>query len=145
MKNIKDGKLSLEKLIELNRIYIRDLMNSHFNSVEHNEKRKDMEMQMISDHFKFIRNKWITEILWDLEINGAMIFNELMRSLKNISSRLLSDRLKDLKKYKLISRTLQDTSPPTVLYELTDKGKGFVELTMLLIFYMGGINEEDLR
>lgn len=136
--------VSLEEFIENSRDFIRKLMDTHFRSVEHDEKRKEIEIRLISENFNFIRKKWVVEILWELEINGGMIFNEFMRRLKNISSRLLSDRLKDLKRYRLISRMVRDTSPPSVLYDLTDKGKGFIEFAMLLIFFMSGIKDKDL-
>ena len=65
-----------------------------------------------------------------------MIFNELMRHLEGVSSRSLSDALKKLEKYKLVLRSVQDTRPPSVLYQLTEKGKGLVELSMLLIIQL---------
>ena len=56
--------------------------------------------------------------------------------IKGISSRILSDRLKELEKNEIISRTVQDTHPPKVLYDLTEKGKGFVELMVILILFL---------
>ena len=83
------------------------------------------------------------EILWELEIHNGLNFNELQRHLtsekKKISSRALSDRLKELQKKGLISRTIQDTRPLTVRYDLTDKGKGFIELAMLIVVHLSDI------
>jgi DNA-binding HxlR family transcriptional regulator len=72
----------------------------------------------------------------ELEIHGGLHFNELMRHLEGISSRSLSDRLKLLKKKGLVSRTVQETIPPRVLYKLKEKGKGFVELSLPMIWYL---------
>ncbi|MFX0043432.1 MAG: winged helix-turn-helix transcriptional regulator [Candidatus Hodarchaeota archaeon] len=42
--------------------------------------------------------------------------------MEDISSRSLSDRLKQLEELNLITRTVQDGRPPKVLYELSEKG-----------------------
>ena len=59
-----------------------------------------------------------------------------MRHLEGISSRSLSDTLKLLEKHRLISRNVQDTRPPSVLYELTDKGKAIVEVSVMVLILL---------
>lgn len=54
-----------------------------------------------------------------------MQFMELKRSVHNISPKVLSDELKDLEINHLVKRTVCDTKPITVEYELTELGKSF--------------------
>ncbi|MEJ2276648.1 MAG: helix-turn-helix domain-containing protein [Candidatus Lokiarchaeota archaeon] len=80
--------------------------------------------------------KWILEIIWELETYKGSNFNELKRQIRGISSRTLSDRLKELQNNGIIDRIVQKTHPPSVLYELSEKGKGFVEMMTLVILYL---------
>ncbi|TXT59133.1 MAG: putative transcriptional regulator [Promethearchaeota archaeon] len=115
---------------------VRGLVKDHKQKVDHNQERKELELEMFYNNLDFIQKKWSINILWELEIHGGLHFNELMRHLDGISSRSLSDRLKLLKKKGLVSRTVQQSIPPRVLYELKEKGKGFVELSLPMIWYL---------
>jgi len=126
----------LNDLIKNVRIFVRDLMNQHQMNVNHNKARREFELDLFYKEISFISKKWVFEILWELEIHQGLHFNELMRHLEGISSRSLSNRLQELKKQKLISRTVEETIPPKVLYKLTNKGLGFVELSLPLIWHL---------
>ncbi len=67
-------------------------------------------------------------------------FNELQRSLKGISAKSLSDRLKDLDKENLVHRDVKETVPPKVTYTLTKDGK---ELYQHLKPLMGWIEKRE--
>lgn len=143
MRNLDDFDLEdfrpLDNLIKKTRSTVRELMDSHFNKIDHDEERKIMEMRFFLKTFDFIRKKWNVEILYELEIHKGMNFNVLARHLKGISSRSLSDSLKNLEKLGFITRLVQDERPPKVFYELTEKGKGFIELSQFIIMYLMGI------
>jgi DNA-binding HxlR family transcriptional regulator len=47
--------------------------------------------------------------------------------------------LKELEKHNIISRVVQNTHPPKVLYKLSEKGRGFVEIMTLLILFLKGL------
>ena len=129
----------LDDLIKKTRTTVRELMDSHFQKIDHDEKRKITEMKFFLKTFNFITKKWNVQILYELEIHKGMNFNVLMRHLEGISSRSLSDCLKELEKLSLITRTVQDERPPKVFYELTEKGRGFIELSQFIIMYLVGI------
>jgi DNA-binding HxlR family transcriptional regulator len=74
-----------------------------------------------------------------LETYKGSNFNELKRAIKGISSNILSNRLKELEKHNIISRVVQNTHPPKVLYKLSEKGRGFVEIMTLLILFLKGL------
>ncbi len=66
--------------------------------------------------------KWTFLIIRDL-FEGTKRFGELRKSLKGISPKTLSERLKELEKHGVVTRTAYPTVPPTVEYTLTEKGK----------------------
>lgn len=129
----------LNDFIEQARAIIRKLKDIHFENTLHDEKRKILEMKFFLKTFRFITKKWNVEILYELEIHDGMYFNELIRHLKGISSKSLSDCLKQLETLNLIIRSVQNDRPPKVLYQLSEKGIGFVELSQIVIFYLAGI------
>ena len=116
----------------------RYILDTYFSETPYTKNRKEWELNFFLEDIEFINKKWIIEIIWELETYKGSNFNELKRSIKGISSRALSIRLKELKKHGIISRTVQDTRPPKVFYQLSEKGKGFVELMMLVIFFLKG-------
>ena len=69
-----------------------------------------------------ISNKWKILILRDLE-DGTKRYNELNRSVAGISSKVLTQNLKELEKDGIINRRVYDVVPPKVEYSLSDKGK----------------------
>ncbi|MCC8174138.1 MAG: helix-turn-helix transcriptional regulator [Odoribacter sp.] len=71
-------------------------------------------------------DKWSLLILLKLDENGIMRFNELKKSIPNISQRMLSISLKSLEELGLISRTLYPEIPPKVEYQLTELGEGLM-------------------
>ncbi|MCA9832453.1 MAG: helix-turn-helix transcriptional regulator [Thermomicrobiales bacterium] len=68
-----------------------------------------------------ISNKWTPLIIRDLA-KREMRFSELERSLKGISPKTLSERLKRLEDSTVIERTCYPEVPPRVEYQLTEKG-----------------------
>ncbi len=75
--------------------------------------------------------KWSLVILWHLteEKTG---FNDLKKTIGPISAKVLSEKLKDLKKNKLITRKTLSGNPPRVRYELTKKGKSLLPIIKIL-------------
>ena len=129
----------IDKLLKDSRNLVKELMDSHFENIKHDEERKIVEMKFFLKTFEFIRKKWNVRILYELEIHSGMNFNEMMRHMEGISSRSLSDRLKQLEDLNLITRTVQDGRPPKVLYELSEKGQGIIELIQFIILYLTGM------
>jgi len=79
------------------------------------------------DSIKSIMNifggKWTFVIIGELH-TGTKRFNELGRKL-GISTKSLSDALKSLELHGVVVRTVHSTTPVTVDYSLTDKGRDF--------------------
>lgn len=70
-----------------------------------------------------ISKKWTICIVSLLgERDHGYRFNELKRRLHGISSKSLSDRLKELEKEGLVYRSVKPSVPPAVTYTLTEDG-----------------------
>lgn len=70
---------------------------------------------------ELIGNKWTPLIIRDL-VRGEKRFSELERSLRGISPKTLSERLKKLEDSHVVTRTCYAEVPPRVEYTLTEKG-----------------------
>ncbi|MFD2170831.1 winged helix-turn-helix transcriptional regulator [Tumebacillus lipolyticus] len=68
-----------------------------------------------------IGKKWTVLIIREL-FDGKKRFSEISASLP-ISSKLLTERLKELEEHGIINRTLFPEIPPRVEYTLTESGK----------------------
>ena len=77
----------------------------------------------VRDTQDLLSGKWKTGILGALYYRGKMRFMELRRELDGIAPKMLSKELKDLEINHLVTRTVYDTMPVTVEYELTEHGQ----------------------
>lgn len=55
-------------------------------------------------------------------IKKGVRFNELQRNLRNITTKTLTEQLRELEDKKMIKRTIYPEIPPKVEYSLTDIG-----------------------
>lgn len=90
---------------------------------------------MVASHESTNRDEHLTQGLkvfgdaWNLAIIQALTtevgqrFNELQRSLGDISPTTLTDRLKKLEQYGLVTQQKQTVDRLSVIYSLTEKGK----------------------
>lgn len=82
-----------------------------------------LPIQGVKDAQDLLNGKWKTVIVAALYYNGTFRFMDLVRHIEGISSKVLSNELKDLEANQLVKRTVLDTMPVTVEYELTPEGK----------------------
>ena len=78
-----------------------------------------------------IGGKWKPLILWALK-DGKLRFNEINKSLPNITQRMLTKQLRELEKDNLVNRKVYAEVPPKVEYSLTEKGKSVIPILELL-------------
>jgi len=74
-----------------------------------------------------LERRWQLSILY-AALTGALRFNEFAEAVAGISPRMLSERLRDLEAAGLVKRTVLPTSPPTVEYRLTERGRQLAPL-----------------
>ncbi|MEG1026525.1 MAG: helix-turn-helix domain-containing protein [Flavobacterium sp.] len=85
-----------------------------------NCKRSIIAIKDIQD---IMGGKWKYLIVTSLCFLGKLKFMDLKRNVGNIAPKVLSKELKDLELNNLITRTVCNTKPITVEYELTALGK----------------------
>jgi len=76
----------------------------------------------IRDCLDILSGKWKLPILGSLMM-GKKRFKELERDIPRITARMLSKELRDLEMNQMITRTVYDTIPVTVEYELAAYGR----------------------
>ena len=76
----------------------------------------------IKDVLDIIGGKWAMPIIYNLS-KGKLRFMEIERSVAGINTRMLVKELKNLEANGIVTRTVFATVPPTVEYELTNKGE----------------------
>ncbi len=78
----------------------------------------------VNDTINVINGKWKLPIVSSL-LFGKKRFKEIEREIPKITPRMLSKELKDLEMNGIVTRTVYDTIPVTVEYELTKSGQSF--------------------
>ena len=76
---------------------------------------------MLARAFRFLGKRWNAVVLGHLSA-GPAGFRELSRGIDRISDSVLSDRLSDLARGGLITRTVDEGPPLSVSYALTPRG-----------------------
>lgn len=70
-----------------------------------------------------LSGKWKLRILWNIYNKKIIRFNELQKVLGNITTKTLTEQLRELEDKKIIKRTVYPEIPPKVEYSLTETGK----------------------
>ncbi|MFC4818335.1 MULTISPECIES: winged helix-turn-helix transcriptional regulator [unclassified Flavobacterium] len=83
----------------------------------------NQEIRAISDTMEILSGKWKIQIIATLIVHGKMRFMELKKTTNGIGAKKLSKDLEELEINKLITRTVMNTKPITVEYEITPYGR----------------------
>jgi DNA-binding HxlR family transcriptional regulator len=75
--------------------------------------------------FELLGKRWTGVVLGTLS-GGATGFRALARAVEGISDSMLSDRLAALTNAGLVTRTVDEGPPVSVVYELTDAGRALL-------------------
>lgn len=87
-----------------------------------NEEGCKVKLRAVQDTLDILKGKWKISIISSLSF-GKRRFMELQREVDGIGAKMLSKELQELEINGLIFRTVCDTKPITVEYELSDYGK----------------------
>jgi DNA-binding HxlR family transcriptional regulator len=86
----------------------------------------------VNDTMNVINGKWKLPIIGSL-LYGKKRFKELERDIEKITPRMLSKELKDLEMNSIVKRTVHNTIPVTVEYELTESGQRFKNVLDVMV------------
>lgn len=71
---------------------------------------------------EIIGGKWKALIIWNLYLHKVIRYNEFRKLIPEITQKMLTQQLKELEKYSIVSRKIYPTVPPMVEYSLTENG-----------------------
>lgn len=86
------------------------------------QKEYKREMMAVQDSMDVLNGKWKISIISSICYYNKRRFSDILNDVVGISNKMLSKELKELEINKLIKRTVLDTQPITVQYELTEHG-----------------------
>lgn len=81
------------------------------------------EMMAVHDAMDVLSGKWKIYIISSICHYNKRRFSDILNDVVGISNKMLSKELKELEVNKLVVRTVLNTHPVTVQYELTKHGK----------------------
>ncbi|HWE90913.1 MAG TPA: helix-turn-helix domain-containing protein [Pseudonocardiaceae bacterium] len=87
----------------------------------------------ISPVVDIVFSRWTTPILWTLNEFGRQRFVELERLVGTITPKVLTQRLKQMERDGLITRTYYPEVPPRVEYEISDLGRSLAPVFASLV------------
>lgn len=90
-----------------------------------------------------ICGKWSLLIIDALGNNGTMRFNQISKSLGDISQKMLTVTLRSLETDGILSRRMYAEIPPRVEYELTDLGQDLLPNVRIMISW-AEINKQQI-
>jgi DNA-binding HxlR family transcriptional regulator len=80
------------------------------------------EIMAVHDAMDVLSGKWKISIISSICYYNERRFTDILNDVKGISNKMLSKELKELEINKLVKRTVLDTQPITVQYNLTEYG-----------------------
>ena len=101
------------------------------------------KIRAISDTMYVLGGKWKMHILVALYF-GSKRYSDLLEDVEGISGKMLSRELKEMETNLLVNRTIMDTRPITVKYELTQYCEKLVPVISNLADW-GMAHREEIR
>lgn len=101
---------------------------ANFNDIDTTErvltlnKECSGHMLPVRDSLDILSGKWKLPIIIAL-MHGNYRFKEMERMIEGITPKMLSKELRELEMNQLVTRTVYNTTPVTVEYELTENGQ----------------------
>lgn len=89
--------------------------------------KKNRTKCLVRKTMEIIGKKWAILIIYNL-LSGEKRFKEIEDSLPGICPKMISERLKELEKLKLIERKVYPKRPVKITYRLSKKGKSFYKI-----------------
>lgn len=89
-----------------------------FKEKHHDIESCNISLNAVKDALYVLNGKWKLPLIISLQ-DGPKRFNEIQKSLGEITPKILSKELKDLKLNEFVIRKVFSTTPVTVTYEIT--------------------------
>lgn len=109
------------------------------------KKKNDRSECPISKSLDIFGDKWTLLIVRDLVFNGFRFYNEFLNSEEKIATNILSDRLKKLELYGLVTSEKDDLNKSKKVYKLTREGIDLIPVLVELLFWGYKYDSELLK
>lgn len=96
--------------------------------MENCESQNKKNIMAVHDAMDVLNGKWKISILSSICYYNKRRFSDILNDMEGISNKMLSKELKELEMNKLVKRTVLDTQPVTVQYQLTEYGMTLKEI-----------------
>lgn len=70
-----------------------------------------------------LSGKWKLQVLWNIYHSKTIRFNELQRKIGHITTKTLTNQLRELEEQQIIKRMVYPDMPPRVEYSFTEIGQ----------------------
>ncbi|MDQ1140373.1 winged helix-turn-helix transcriptional regulator [Pedobacter agri] len=90
-----------------------------FGREHHTKETCNASLNAVKDALYVLNGKWKLPLIISMQ-DGPKRFNEIQKSLGEITPKILSKELKDLELNEFVIRKVYSTTPVTVTYELTE-------------------------
>lgn len=97
------------------------------------KKIQEIAMCPVDYAFRRIGGKYKARILWHIYRNKVLRYGELKRTLPDITTKMLTQSLRELEDDTLINRKVFHEVPPKVEYTLTDISKELIPSIKLIM------------
>lgn len=98
----------------------------------------------VRDVLARLGDKWTLLVLITLKVNGTMRFGDILKTIGDISQRMLTVTLRHLETDGLVERTVFPEVPPKVEYGLTENGYSLMSHIEALVDWAQEHKEEIL-
>lgn len=119
-------KLSLEEPVQMT--VLSEPPTKEHPCGDHHER-----LLAINDAMDVLSGKWKIQLMGLLLFKGKMRFMELLRHLDGIGAKMLSKELQNLEANQIITRTVLQTKPVTVEYEVTPYGRSLEAVILSIV------------
>ena len=110
------------------------------------KKEKEIAMCPVDYAFKRIGGKYKARVLWHVHRNKVLRYGELRRTLPDITTKMLTQTLRELEEDTLINRKVYKEVPPKVEYTLTEIGSELIPpIRNLMAWGDGQMKKKKLR
>lgn len=107
-----------------------------FKYINNNKKmdnKSEKDICVLDFAFQRIGGKYKGRILWALNKYSVMRYSELSREISGITTKMLTQTLRELESDNLIHREMYPQVPPKVEYTLTESGKELIPFIRYLV------------
>ena len=109
----------------------------------HTECKK--HVRAVHDAMYVLNGKWKISIITTLFFHKKRRFSDILNDVEGISNKMLSKELKELEINKFVKRTVLDTQPITVEYEITEYGQNLESIIIELSKFGAEHRKEILK